>query len=287
MPAAPAASPRRRGSPAHPARARTIAVANWKGGSGKTATALGIGYALAEAGRRVLLVDLDPQANLSDQLGVDETDVSVADVLLAGMHPAYPDPPLTGRAVIDTEHERLWLLPAPPAATGDSFSSELAGAEMMIARDPLKGQRRLARGLEQLDGRFDVVIVDAPPQVGMLTTNALVAADRVVVAAKPERHAMKGFASLTRLIQDVAEGFNPDLALLGAVVIGDRRHIETRRVLERLDAAGVPLLGPLVPLSVAYSAAAQERRRPLGAIAPSHPIALAYRDIARVIEEAS
>lgn len=272
--------------PLQPGRAsRVIAIANWKGGSGKTSTAIGLAYALAERGRQVLLVDLDPQANLTDQLGVDRVALSVADVLLAGMHAAYPDPPLVAEAILQSAYERLWLLAAPPAGEGDSFESELAGAEMMLGRDPLRGHRRLARGLALVAERFDYILIDAPPQVGALTTNALVAASEVLVAAKPERHAMKGFASLTRLVRDVRETLNPELRLRGAVLIGTERHVETRRVLERLEAEGVPLLGPLVPHSVALPAAAQERRRPVAAIAPEHPISQTYRALAGRLEE--
>lgn len=264
--------------------ARILAVSNWKGGSGKSSTTIGLGYALAEAGFRVLLVDLDPQANLTDNLGIDPGEISVADIMLAGLY-SFPDPPPTAEAIYATPYPGLFVLPAP--SVQDPTHAELASAEVLIsARDQLTGQRRLARGLALVRDSFDFILIDAPPQVGMLVINALCAADAVIVALRAERHALKGFASLSHLVGEVAENYNPNLRLAGAVMIADRRHVETRSALRQLERASIPLIGPLVPLSTAAPAQAQRRRMPLMAVFPDHAIARAYRRAARDLVEA-
>lgn len=263
--------------------ARRWVVASWKGGTGKSSSAIGLGYALAEQGRRVLLVDLDPQANLTDQMAVNAAPPTIADLLLAGLY-GYPDPAPSSETVRPSAYPGLDVLPAP--VVDDPTHAELPSAEVLIAgRDPISGQRRLARGLEPLRDTYDHIIIDAPPQVGMLVVNALCAVDGVIISLRAERHAIKGFASLSHLIEGVRTNYNPQLRLAGAIVIADRRHIETRASLRQLEQAHIPLLGPPVPLASAAPAKAQRARAPLAALFPDHPIARAYRAAAAQLEE--
>ncbi len=182
--------------------ARIIAVSNQKGGVGKTTTAINLAAALARAGHPTLLLDLDPQGNASSGLGVqkDEVDAGIAEAIL-GLAPL-------SACTVETSVKGLTLCPASPA---------LVGAEVELVGLPNR-DRRLAFALSALPDALDFVIIDCPPSLGMLTLNALVAADSVLIPLQAEYFAMEGLGDLVRTIAAVRRGPNPRLVREGIVI---------------------------------------------------------------------
>jgi chromosome partitioning protein len=181
---------------------QTIACANQKGGVGKTTTVVNLGSYLALAGERVLVVDLDPQGNATSGLGLDRNLIerSVYDAVIDGAH--------------------IGDLTAPgPIAGLDIVPSAiaLAGAEVELA--PIEGrERRLARLLSEIATEYDYVLVDCPPSLGLLTVNALTAADSVLIPLQCEYYALEGLTQLLATLDLVRDHLNPDLAVKGVVL---------------------------------------------------------------------
>jgi chromosome partitioning protein len=192
-----------------PKRARIVAIANQKGGVGKTTTAVNLGTALAAVGHRVLIIDLDPQGNASTGLGIEKSGraPSSYELLLdeAGLE----------AATVATGVPRLGLVPASP---------DLSGAEVeLIGRD--RREFLLSRAIRSRLADFDEVLIDCPPSLNLLTVNALVAADCVLVPLQCEFYALEGLSQLMRTIERVRRALNPRLDLLGVVLtMYDRRN---------------------------------------------------------------
>ena len=181
---------------------RVYAVANQKGGVGKTTTAVNLGAYLANAGKRVLLVDADPQSNATSSLGIDKSALSrsIYDVLVGG-EPASNLITLTGCVGLD-------LLPSSPALAGAQVEMvEMAGREVL-----------LRQALEPLRQRYDFVFIDTPPSLGLLTVNALAAADGVIIPVQCEYLPLEGLTQLLHTIELVRQTLNPDLMIRGLVL---------------------------------------------------------------------
>ncbi len=181
------------------------AVVNQKGGVGKTTVALGLASALGAAGRSVLVVDLDPQANATTGLGIFDATRTIDQVL------SEDRPGSAADAVVPAGWEAGEGVPVPSVVPS---SPALAQVEHQLVSDVIGAQDRLATALEGLPGRFDEVIIDCPPSLGLLTVNALFAADRVVVVTEPAAWSSDGVAQIVRNVERIAQrrGGLPELA---------------------------------------------------------------------------
>jgi chromosome partitioning protein len=183
--------------------ARLVAVANQKGGVGKTTTAINLGTALALAGYRTLLVDVDPQANLTSGVGMKGQAAAEGTVYEALLTDAPPQ-----RFVVPTSVENLFLIPA---------DANLTGAEIELVTAANR-ERRLQRLVAPLRSQFDYIFIDCPPSLGLLTLNALVTADAVLIPLHCEYFALEGLADLVATMRRVRAGLNPALDIEGVLL---------------------------------------------------------------------
>ena len=219
---------------------RVLAVANQKGGVAKTTTVASLGAAFVEADKRVLLVDLDPQGCLTFSLGTDpdKLPVSIHEVLLGDVEPS---------AALVVTPEGMTLLPA---------NIDLAGAEAMLLMRAGR-EYALKRALAKINEDFDVVIIDCPPSLGVLTLNGLTAADDVIVPLQCETLAHRGVGQFLRTVTDVQQITNANLQLLGALpTLYDARTTHSRDVLlDIADRYDLPVLAPPIPRTVRFAEA--------------------------------
>ena len=223
--------------PVAPARtAAIVALANQKGGVGKTTTAVSTAVLLAQAGYRVLMVDADPQGNATSSLGLDKQALlyTLYDVLLDGVGIA--------RAIAVTDRPRLDLVPATPG---------LAGAEVELVTVPER-EHRLARALDEVADRYDVVLIDCPPSLGLLTVNALTAARHVVIPIQCEFLALEGVGQLVTSIDLVKRRLNPSLDVLGVLMtmFDARTRLSTQVVEEVRRFFPERIFATIVPRSI-------------------------------------
>ena len=260
--------PNRRSDP--PRGATIVCVANQKGGVGKTTTTVSVAAALAAMSARVLVVDLDPQGNATTGLGLraEEGDPSTYGVLVDGLE--------ITEAVLHTEVDGLDVLPS---------SLDLAGAEVELV-PAFSRELRLRRALESVDEHYDVVFIDCPPSLGLLTINALVAADQVLVPIQCEYYALEGLGQLMRTVHLVGDNLNRDLELGGVVLTmyDGRTNLSQQVVDEVRDYFGDRAYRAIIPRTVRLSEA-PSFGQPITVFDPSSRGARAYERLAREMGE--
>ncbi|HTJ28128.1 MAG TPA: AAA family ATPase [Candidatus Limnocylindria bacterium] len=200
--------------------ARVIAIVNQKGGVGKSTTAVNLGASLAVLGRRVLIVDIDPQGNTTTGVGIDKKTVErdVYNVLLRDASIAEVARP--------TDIENLKVVPA---------TLNLAGAEIELVA-ALQRENRLRAALAHVRGDYDDVLIDCPPSLGLLTINALTASDEVIIPVQAEYYALEGLSQLVAIVRRIKDGLNPELIIRGVLItMFDGRTKLAMEVLEEVN----------------------------------------------------
>lgn len=253
---------------------RILAITNQKGGVGKTTTAINLGASLASAGRRVLIIDLDPQGNASTGLGQNAADrgVTTYDLLLGEA--------LFADAVVQTSVENLSIVPS---------SIDLSSADVEMVDD--KGRARRLREVLARDGAreaYDHILMDCPPSLNLLTVNALAAADAVLVPLQCEFFALEGLSQLLRTIREVRHSLNPDLAIEGVVLtMFDGRNNLAKQVADDVRGnLGDVVFDTLIPRNVRVSEA-PSYGVPVTIYDPNCAGSLAYAALAREIVQRS
>ncbi|MDP9799999.1 chromosome partitioning protein [Arcanobacterium wilhelmae] len=247
--------------------ARIIAMCNQKGGVGKTTTSINLAASLAGYGRKVLIVDFDPQGAASAGLGINANalDRTIYDELLS----LKPDP---YRIIQHTSVENLDILPA---------NIELSAAEIQLINEVAREQA-LTRVLTPCLNDYDVVIVDCQPSLGLLTVNALTAAHGVIIPLEAEFFAMRGVALLVEQIQRVQDRLNPKLEIDGVLLtMVDTRTLHAREVIATIEAQfNEKVFDTKISRTVKFPDATIAAE-PITSFAPNHPGSLAYKRLAR------
>jgi len=277
-PPAPAAAPEDGPAPTNPGREaqaasgnplpRVLAVANQKGGVGKTTTSVNLGAALAELGFRVLVIDLDPQGNATTGLGIDARnfELSMYDVLMRDC--SLED------CVEPTSMKNLFVAPATIA---------LAGAEIELV-PAFSRELKLKRAIESVIDDFDYVLIDCPPSLGLITVNALAAATEVLVPIQCEYYALEGLSQLMRNVHLVASNLNPrlDISTIVLTMYDARTKLADQVATEVRDHFGSKVCRIVIPRTVRLSEA-PSFGQPITAFDPASRGAIAYRELAKEV----
>lgn len=246
---------------------QTIACANQKGGVGKTTTVVNLATSLARAGDRVLVIDLDPQGNATSGFGIDRSAVEHS------TYDAITDGAALADLAVHTVVPGLELIPS---------STELAGAEVELARLDQQRERRLARLLDPIRGTYDEIFLDCPPSLGLLTVNALTAADSVLIPVQCEYYALEGLTHLIETIRLVQDHLNPRLTIKGALLtmFDPRTNLSAEVAADVRRHLGPAVYETVVPRSVRLSEA-PSYGLPVALYRPDSKGAIAYDALAR------
>jgi chromosome partitioning protein len=261
----PAARPPRTG----PKHALVIAMCNQKGGVGKTTTAINLGAALAETGRKVLLVDFDPQGSSSVGLGVNPHTLerTIYNLLLS----RTIDP---SDVIVPTGVENMDILPA---------NIDLSAAELQLVSEVAREQT-LKRVLDRQRSAYDMILIDCAPSLGLLTVNALTAADKVLTPLECEFFALRGIALLTDTVNKVKDRLNPELEMLGILgTMFDARTLHSREVLARaVEAFGETVFHTVIRRTIKFPETTVAGE-PITTYAPNSSGADQYRTLVREV----
>ena len=251
--------------------ARVIAMVNQKGGVGKTTSTINLGAALGELGRKVLMVDFDPQGALSAGFGVNphELDTTVYNVMMDRKVDVH-------EAIRSTEFENMDLLPA---------NIDLSAAEVQLVNEVAREQV-LSQALRKVKEEYDVVLIDCQPSLGLLTVNALTAADGVIIPLICEFFALRAVALLVDSIEKVQDRLNPDLQIDGVLAtMFDSRTLHSKEVIARImDAFGDKVFDTVIKRTVKFPDATVSAE-PILSYAPTHTGSIAYRELAKELIE--
>ena len=249
--------------------ARIISMVNQKGGVGKTTSTVSLGAALAGFGRRVLLVDFDPQGALSVALGMNPNDVELS------IYNVLTDPQChIGDAIVSTEVTDLDLLPS---------NIDLSAAELQLVSE-VGREYALGRALAPVVDEYDVILIDCQPSLGLLTLNALTASSGVIIPMECEYFALRGVALLQDTINKVKQRLNPDLAIIGVLgTMYDPRTLHSREVLDTVRGAfGDTVFQTVINRTVKFPDAAVAGE-PITQFAPSSDGSKAYKQLAKEV----
>lgn len=248
--------------------AKIMAVVTQKGGVGKTTSAVNLASALGELGKKCLLVDIDPQGNATSGVGVDKRAVkkSTYDLLMGETDGTT--------AVVKTPFQNLWIIPA---------SLALAGAEIEMVDVPHR-EKRLKAALAPCREQFDFILIDCPPALGLLTLNALVAADTFLIPAQPEYYALEGLSQLIATVRQVKRLYNPTLELEGVLftMYDGRTHLTQQVVAEVKKFFPRRVYATVIPRTVRL-AEAPSYGRPINYYDKTGKGAKAYMELAKEI----
>lgn len=256
----------KRGNPSKPSR--VIAIINQKGGVGKSTTAVNLSAALSDEGKKSLVIDFDPQGNTTSGFGIDKDDLEndVYDSLMDGV-------PLEN-AIVETPAAKVFVVPA---------TIQLAGAEIelvsKIARESI-----LKNIVTPIKDNFDYVFIDCPPSLGLLTLNALSAADGLLIPIQCEYYALEGVTKLLESVKMVRNSLNPNLEVYGVLMtMYDRRTTLSNQVVEEVrNYFGKTMFKTIIPRSVKVSEA-PSHGLPISMYANMNKGAIAYRNLAREV----
>lgn len=248
--------------------AEIIAVANQKGGVGKTTTVTNLGGYLARAGKKTLIIDIDPQGNATSGLGVEANNLerTIYQVLIGELSPL--------ESIMQLEDQNLSLLPA---------NVHLSGIEVDLLQLDQR-EYQLKNSISQIEKRFDYILIDSPPNLGILTLNALCAATRVMITLQTEYYALEGLTQLMKVIHLVQNSLNPELNLDGVVLtMYDQRTSLANQVVEDVrNHFGEKVYGSIIPRNVRLSEAPSYGKF-IGDYAPDSNGAKAYEELSREV----
>lgn len=247
---------------------KIIAILNQKGGVGKSTTAINLSAALGELGKKVLLIDLDPQGNATSGIGIEKRDVKqcVYDVLLNGVD--------IKDVILKDVCQNVDVVPA---------TINLAGAEVELVSEMAR-ENKLKRAAGSMRGFYDYIFIDCPPSLGLLTINALVAADKLIIPIQCEFYALEGVTKLLESQKRVKENLNPSLDIMGVVLtMFDARQLLSRDVVDSVrDYFGQMVFNSIIPRNVKI-AEAPGYAQPITEYAPNSKGAIAYLELAKEV----
>ena len=247
---------------------RIIAIANQKGGVGKTTTTINLGAAIAESGKKVLIIDLDPQSNTTTGLGVSTKDLN------SSIYQVIIEENTASETIVSVGIKNLYLLPS---------NLELAGAEIELVT-AFSREQRLTRALDEVVSDYDFIIIDCPPALGLLTVNALCFANEVIVPIQCEYYALEGLGQLVGNVDLVKANLNPDLEISKIVlVMYDSRTKISKQVADEVrEYFGERVCAQVIPRSVRLSEA-PSYGQPITVFDPTSRGSVAYKELAREV----